>query len=264
MWHGDEEFLAQTPRRRSECDWPRHHAQRDATHDRWRFAEPAVSLVWREPVAEVWTTKPFEIAGLQYERIMRGSCVLRVVGRLKPGMTLQQARAALPSLEAKLSRPISEQDRQLIGHDAEDFAGRHDPEFPRGLCTLFTAVAFRFADRMQQCCESVARSGSADGGARSRCEWRLALRARSVVRFFVFESLLVSVIAGIAGALLAWYFVPIVPKMASNFLPFESGTRDQLSIRRARLHDRDVDLHRSSRWVFIRRCRLRTPIWSAA
>src|SRR5437879_12938105 len=30
---------------------------------------------------------------------MRGSFFLRVVGRLKPGMTLQRARAALPSLE---------------------------------------------------------------------------------------------------------------------------------------------------------------------
>jgi putative ABC transport system permease protein len=53
---------------------------------------------------------------------------------------------------------------------------------------------------------------------------------RSVVRLFVFESLLVSVIAGIAGALLAWYVVPIVPKMAANFLPFDPDTRVHLSL----------------------------------
>jgi len=51
----------------------------------------------------------------------------------------------------------------------------------------------------------------------------------SVVRLFVFESLLVSVFAGIAGAFLAWYIVPFVPKMAANFLPFDPETRVQLS-----------------------------------
>src|ERR671923_735659 len=49
--------------------------------------------------AEVWTTKPFQIPGFSYERMMRGTSFLRVVGRLKPGVTLDQARAALPSLD---------------------------------------------------------------------------------------------------------------------------------------------------------------------
>jgi putative ABC transport system permease protein len=53
---------------------------------------------------------------------------------------------------------------------------------------------------------------------------------RSVVRLFIFESLLVSVIAGIAGALLAWCVVPKVPKMAANFLPFDPDTRVELSL----------------------------------
>src|SRR5204862_275897 len=60
---------------------------------------PNLPFSWVGPAAEVWTTKPFEIAGISYERIMRGSGVLRVVGRLKPAMTLEQARAALPQLE---------------------------------------------------------------------------------------------------------------------------------------------------------------------
>jgi hypothetical protein len=60
---------------------------------------PNLPFSWVGPAAEVWTTKPYEIAGISYERIMRGSGVLRVVGRLKPGMTLEQARAALPPLE---------------------------------------------------------------------------------------------------------------------------------------------------------------------
>src|SRR5213082_707176 len=51
------------------------------------------------PNAEVWTTKPYVIPGFTYERMMMGSGFLRVVGRLKPGMTVDQARAAMPTLE---------------------------------------------------------------------------------------------------------------------------------------------------------------------
>src|SRR5881397_1710243 len=49
-------------------------------------------------VAEVWTTKPFQIPGFSHDRMMRGTSFLRVIGRLKPGVTPDQARAALPSL----------------------------------------------------------------------------------------------------------------------------------------------------------------------
>src|SRR5919201_1516165 len=51
------------------------------------------------PVAEAWTTKPFVIPGFSHERMMRGTGFLRVLGRLKPGVTLEQVRAALPSLD---------------------------------------------------------------------------------------------------------------------------------------------------------------------
>src|SRR6266540_3678215 len=51
------------------------------------------------PIAEVWTTKPFQLPGFPYERMMRGTSFLRVVGRLKPAVTVKQARAALPSLD---------------------------------------------------------------------------------------------------------------------------------------------------------------------
>src|SRR5437667_6003298 len=51
------------------------------------------------PVAEVWTTKPIQLPGFSYERLMRGTSFLRVVGRLKPSVTLQQAQAALTSLD---------------------------------------------------------------------------------------------------------------------------------------------------------------------
>ena len=52
----------------------------------------------------------------------------------------------------------------------------------------------------------------------------------SIVRLFVLESLLVSVFAGALGAFVAWRLVPLVPKMASNFLPLEGNTASSLSL----------------------------------
>src|SRR5438128_11671198 len=57
---------------------------------------PNLPFSWTGPNAEIWATKPFMLPGFSYERVMRGGGFLRVVGRLKPGMTLEQARAALP------------------------------------------------------------------------------------------------------------------------------------------------------------------------
>src|SRR2546429_968614 len=59
---------------------------------------PNLPFSWAGPNAEIWTTKPFVVPGLAYERTMRGSGFLRVVERLQPGMTIEQARTAMLSL----------------------------------------------------------------------------------------------------------------------------------------------------------------------
>src|SRR5438552_10872415 len=63
---------------------------------------PNMPALWFGPnpfVGEVWTTKPFQLPGFSYERMMRGTGFLRVVGRMKPGVSVEQVRAALPALE---------------------------------------------------------------------------------------------------------------------------------------------------------------------
>jgi putative ABC transport system permease protein len=190
---------------------------------------PDLPFSWVGPAAEVWTTKPFEIAGISYERIMRGSGVLRVVGRLKPGMALEQARAALPPLEqsyrARYPDKIDSSSVMTLKTLPEDTTGNLRPAF----ATLLIAVAFV----LLIACSNVANLLLVRfSGRRREIALRMAIGAsrRSVVRLFIFESLLISVIAGIAGALLAWYVVPMVPKMASNFLPFDPDTRVELSL----------------------------------
>src|SRR5215469_12256346 len=59
---------------------------------------PHMPATWfgANPISEAWTTKPFQIPGFTYERMMRGTSFLRVIGRLKPNIELEQAKAALP------------------------------------------------------------------------------------------------------------------------------------------------------------------------
>src|SRR6476469_8496390 len=61
---------------------------------------PNVPATWfaANPIAEVWTKKPFQLPGFTYERMMRGTSFLRVIGRMKPNIALAQVKAVLPSL----------------------------------------------------------------------------------------------------------------------------------------------------------------------
>jgi predicted permease len=189
---------------------------------------PKLPVSWTGPNADIWTTKPFVIPGFSHERMMRGTTFLRAVGRLKPGVTKEQAFAALQLLEngyrAQYPEKIDAKSGTVVKTLPEDMTENLRPSF----ATLLAAVTFV----LLIACSNVANLLLVRfSGRRREIGLRMAIGGSrtSIVRLFVLESLLVSLLAGILGAVLAWQLVPFVPKVAANFLPIEPGSATAIS-----------------------------------
>ncbi|MEP6822759.1 MAG: ABC transporter permease, partial [Chthoniobacterales bacterium] len=91
---------------------------------------------------EIWTTKPFVIAGFSHERMMRGTAFLRVIGRMKAGQTVEQVQAALqPLAQSYKNENPGKIDADVVGFLnplPEDVSGDLRPAFG----TLLAAVGF--------------------------------------------------------------------------------------------------------------------------
>jgi predicted permease len=183
---------------------------------------PNLPISWFGRDAEVFTTTPFDNPNTTRDRMMRGYSFMRCIGRLKPGVSIQQAQATMPALEQSYRAQYPEAadstwTSTLVGA-TEDATADLRPAF----VTLLVAVSAV----LLIACSNVANLLLVRfSGRRREIALRMALGAerRNVVRLFVLESTTVSLIAGVLGLGLALWIVDLVPKVAGDNVPLENG-----------------------------------------
>ncbi len=159
-----------------------------------RFTFPLVTEVWQ----------PLNLVP-QLHTEQRDARDLSVFGRLRPSVTVEQARAELGELAAGLARQYPETNRGITATVAAPL--EHVRHFVRPmLMTLMSAVAFVLVIA----CANVANLLLARAASRSReIAVRTALGATRgrIVRQLLIEGLLLATVAGIVGLLLSVYGV---------------------------------------------------------
>jgi putative ABC transport system permease protein len=159
----------------------------------------------------------------------RNAIFLSLVGRLKPNVSIAQATAELNAIGAHLAQqyPDSNTGRENVSivtyHD--DVVGNVRP----ALLVLSGAVVLV----LLIACANVANLLLARSAARSReIAIRTALGASRaiVVRQLLCESLLLAIIGGTAGLLLAWWSVDLLGSLAAQALPHLAQIRVNSSV----------------------------------
>ena len=154
------------------------------------------------PSVDLWTSLAAEAEGAEPMTGQRGADMLELIGRLKPGVTLEQARAELNVIARNLATQYPDTNKwyttAAIKPEVEHLVG----DTRRGLQVLFGAVALV----LLIACVNVAGLLLARS---SRRTGEIALRGAlgasrlEIVRQMLVESLLLSLLGGLAGVVLA-------------------------------------------------------------
>src|SRR6266487_484557 len=161
-------------------------------------------------IADVWLPLQANIDSLPLSE--RAATSNTIVARLRPGVSLGQADAELKAITRQLEQEYPDFRRGWtvkVVSLRQDLLGDLEGRVHKALFALVAGVAFL----LLICCANVANLQLARGGAREReLVLRRALGAGRwrIVRQLLTENMLLAVIGGMAGLLLAYWLLPIL------------------------------------------------------
>lgn len=174
-----------------------------------RLNERAYTVVGVLPPGSPWIDDQSYLPFGFHTNADRGSWEFNVIGRLKPGVTAEAARADLDRIAALLSAAYPKEDRGLGFTTQPSSAWVASPATRRALWVLLAAVGFL----LLIACLNIANLLLGRGLSRRReIAVRTALGAGSarIVRFVMMESVLLSAFGGAVGLALAYTALPLI------------------------------------------------------
>jgi len=173
---------------------------------------------------DLWTPRPMEVPYLVPAQVDNGAFTFQVIGRLKPSVTLEQARENVKLLAggygAEHPKNVDAPSQAVVNLLLEDLVGNQRPTF----AVLFGAVGCV----LLIACANVANLLLARfTGRRKEIAVRFALGATrgEVIRPFLIESLLVAMAGAALGLLFAQWGLQGFLQIGRDFIPrsFEIG-----------------------------------------
>jgi putative ABC transport system permease protein len=167
--------------------------------------------------AQLWTQLTFD----QDDYASRGNSYIEGVGRLKPGVTFEQARAELITIAERLARdyPDTNEETGISFYRTRD---NMSPRF-RLMLTILTGASLCL---LVLTCANLANLFLARAAAHER---ELAVRAalgagrERLVRQLITQSVVVTLLGGAAGVLVAVLIVPLFSSLVPPTLPVATG-----------------------------------------
>jgi putative ABC transport system permease protein len=172
--------------------------------------------IQNDPV-ELWTTIAGDASGKEPVTVERGAHFISVIGRLKPGVTKEQAQAELTTIAARLEKQYPDENTHKTLRFESALAALVGDIRP-ALLILLAAVACV----LLIACANVANLLLARATSRHK---EMAIRAalgasrRRVIRQLLTESVLLSLVGGAVGLLLAVWWSDLLVALGKDDIP---------------------------------------------